>query len=59
MGAADEEAGVPRLGELFDGFAGVLPDAADDPVRKKVDGSEDREKMGSIYKIKKCLAGVW
>lgn len=40
MGAAGQEAGVPGLGELFDGFADVLPDAADDPVGKEVDGSD-------------------
>lgn len=39
MGAAREEAGVPGRGELFDGFADVLSDAANDPVGKEVDSS--------------------
>lgn len=43
MGAADQEAGVPGLGELFDGLADVLPDAADDPVGEQVDGSDGRQ----------------
>ena len=40
MGAADHEARIPGLGNLFDGFTDVLPDAADDPVWKEVDGSD-------------------
>lgn len=42
MGAADQEAGVPGLGKLLDGFADVLPDAADNPVGKEVDGPDER-----------------
>lgn len=40
MGTADQEARVPGLGKLFDGFADVLSDAAEDPVGKKVHGSD-------------------
>lgn len=42
MGTADQEAGIPGFGDLFDRFADVLPDAPDDPVGKEVDGSEGR-----------------
>lgn len=40
MATAGQEAGVPGLGEFFDGFANMLPDAANDTVRKEVDGSD-------------------
>lgn len=42
VGGAGEEAGVPGPGELLHGFAGVLPDAAQDAVGKQVDGPETR-----------------
>lgn len=43
MGTAGQEAGVPGLGKLFDGFADMLSDAADDPVGKEVDGSDEEQ----------------
>ena len=43
MTAADQEAGVVGRGKFFNGFADVLPDAADDPVRKEVDGSDGEQ----------------
>lgn len=43
MAAADQEAGVPGFGDLLDGLANVLPDAAEDPVREEVDGSDGRQ----------------
>lgn len=45
VGTADQEAGIPRLGDLFDRFADVLSDAADHPVRKQVYGADGRFKM--------------
>lgn len=34
MRTAGQEAGVPGLGELLDGFTNMLPNAANDPVGK-------------------------
>lgn len=39
MTRANQEARVPGLGDLFDGFPNMLPDAADNPVWQDVDGS--------------------
>lgn len=55
MGAAGQEAGVPGLGELFNGFADVLPDAADDSVGKEVDGSERGQTDLYYHTITHCI----
>lgn len=51
MAAADEEARVPGLANLFNGFTDVLANAADDPVGEEVHSSDGNDKRAALAQL--------